>query len=91
MGARAWALLGRTNAGPIAVVVLAIVGVWYAGAVKLNAPRLLDQYDSQPPARGRPVESQADKDRFQLRLQDRVFAVPENGIPVVAVRPGVRC
>ncbi len=47
MGAIARALLGRTNAGPIGVVVLAIVCLWYAGAVKLNAPRLLDQYERQ--------------------------------------------
>lgn len=33
------------KAGPVAVMLLLIVAIWYAGAVYLNAPRLIDGYE----------------------------------------------
>jgi NitT/TauT family transport system permease protein len=37
---------GRTF--PVLVVVLAILVIWYLGAVWLNAPQVIDRYDDQP-------------------------------------------
>ncbi|MBI3451263.1 MAG: ABC transporter permease [Rhodospirillales bacterium] len=34
----------RGSAGPVAVVLAAIVAIWYLGAIQLNTPRIVDQY-----------------------------------------------
>ncbi len=44
-GDGAWARLWAGRTGPVAVVCLAIVAIWYIGAVGLNAPRLIDLYE----------------------------------------------
>lgn len=45
--ARLWARLRDGKAGPVAVVVAVILVVWYAGAVYMNAPLLIDRYQRQ--------------------------------------------
>lgn len=46
-------LLGRLSGGralPVAVVVLAILAIWYGGTVLLNAPLQIDQFDREKTA-----------------------------------------
>ncbi len=45
-----WDRLRRGKSGPIAAVCLAIFVVWYAGAIYLNAPVLIDKYERQKTA-----------------------------------------
>lgn len=44
--ASGWAALDAVSgkAGPIAAILSALIVIWYAGAVYLNAPQLIDQY-----------------------------------------------
>ncbi|MCG8694063.1 MAG: ABC transporter permease [Minwuiales bacterium] len=46
-GSGLWRLMVRGRALPLAVVIAAIGVIWYAGAVHMNAPRLIDGYDRQ--------------------------------------------
>ena len=46
-GSGLWRLMVRGRALPLAVVITAIGVIWYAGAVYMNAPRLIDGYDRQ--------------------------------------------
>lgn len=40
-----WTRLWTGKPGPVTIVCLAVVAIWYAGAVMLNAPRLIDRYE----------------------------------------------
>lgn len=42
-------LCGGTSAGPVALLVAALLVVWYAGAVYLNSPVLIDRYQKSAP------------------------------------------
>ncbi len=42
-----WARLRSGRTGPLIVIVLAIVAIWYGFAVYLNAPQLIDRYQRQ--------------------------------------------
>lgn len=46
-GSGLWRLMVRGRTLPLAVVIAAIGVIWYAGAVHMNAPRLIDGYDRQ--------------------------------------------
>ncbi len=45
--ARLWSRMREGKAGPVAVVVAVLLIVWYAGAVYMNAPLLIDKYERQ--------------------------------------------
>lgn len=45
--ARLWARLRDGRAGPVAVVVAVILVIWYAGAVYMNAPLIIDKHERQ--------------------------------------------
>jgi len=47
LAAGLWDRLRRGKAGPVAVVCLAILVIWYAGAVYLNSAQLIDRYGRQ--------------------------------------------
>jgi NitT/TauT family transport system permease protein len=48
--ARLWARLRDGKAGPVTVVVAVILVIWYAGAVYMNAPLIIDKYERQETA-----------------------------------------
>jgi len=42
-----WRRMSTGRTGPLTVIVLAIIALWYGFAVYLNAPQLIDRYERQ--------------------------------------------
>ncbi|WP_027133841.1 ABC transporter permease [Geminicoccus roseus] len=67
-----WLRTGRTL--PVLVVTLAILAIWYAGAVWLNAPQVVDRYGDEPWTWTQLVEDSWAMDRPVLPAPHQVLA-----------------